>query len=95
MHAQDFFADPAVDRLLAMTVALAAELHVLRDRNRALEGVLRDKGLVAAAEVEAWEPGDLDQVAIDAERELFVRSFMAPLTQAGTTAAPERGGVAP
>ncbi len=81
MHTQSFFADPSVDRLLAMTVALAAEVHILRDRNRALEGVLRDKGLVASAEIEAWQPVAGDQAAIDAERELFVRSISDPLAQ--------------
>ncbi len=34
---QVFFADPALDRLLAVTLTLAAEVHILRDRVRALE----------------------------------------------------------
>jgi hypothetical protein len=81
MHTQTFFADPSVDRLLAMTVALAAEVHILRDRNRALEGVLRDKGLIEAAEIEAWQPAAGDQAASDAERDLFVRSVLDPLAK--------------
>jgi hypothetical protein len=82
MHTQTFFADPSVDRLLAMTVALAAEVHILRDRNRALEGVLRAKGLIDSSEVEAWQPPPGDQGAIDAERELFVRSILDPVASA-------------
>ena len=34
---QTFFADPALDRLLAVTLTLAAEVQILRDRVRALE----------------------------------------------------------
>lgn len=34
---QTFFADPAIDRLLGVTMALAAEVYVLRARLRALE----------------------------------------------------------
>jgi hypothetical protein len=82
MHIQTFFADPSVDRLLAMTVALAAEVHILRDRNRALEGVLRARGLIEEAEIEAWQPAPADQPALDAERERYVRSVLDPVTRA-------------
>ena len=34
---QTFFADPAIDRLLAVTMTLAAEVQMLRDRVRVLE----------------------------------------------------------
>jgi len=34
---QTFFADPAVDRLMGVTMALAAEVYVLRSRLLALE----------------------------------------------------------
>ena len=35
---QTFFQDPAIDRLMAVTMALAAEVYVLRERLRLLEG---------------------------------------------------------
>jgi hypothetical protein len=76
---QDFFADPALDRLVAVTLSLAAELQVLRDRQRALEGVLRARGLDLAAEIEAWEPDPAEQAGIDAERDVFVRQVLEPL----------------
>lgn len=34
---QTFFADPAIDRLMGVTMALAAEVYLLRSRMRALE----------------------------------------------------------
>jgi hypothetical protein len=76
---QNFFADPALDRLVAVTLSLAAEVQVLRDRQRALEGVLRARGLDLAAEIESWEPGPSEQADIDAERDVFVRQVLEPL----------------
>jgi len=35
---QTFFADPAIDRLLGVTMALAAEVYILRERVRELDG---------------------------------------------------------
>lgn len=34
---QTFFADPAIDRLMGVTMALAAEVYMLRSRLRSLE----------------------------------------------------------
>lgn len=76
---QNFFADPALDRLVTVTLSLAAELQVLRDRQRALEGVLRRRGLDLAAEIEAWEPDPAEQADIDTERDVFVRQVLEPL----------------
>jgi hypothetical protein len=80
-HAMDqkFFNDPALDRLVATTIALAAEVRVLRDRQQALEGVLARQGLVAPADIEGWQPDAAGQAAIDAEAERFVRSVLGPL----------------
>lgn len=76
--AQNFFTDPALDRLVAVTLSLAAELQVLRDRQRALEGVLRRRGLDLAAEIEAWEPEETERADIEAERDIFVRQVLEP-----------------
>ena len=78
--AQAFFDDPALDRLVAVTVALAAEVQVLRDRQRALEGVLRRQGVVRLADVEAWQPADeAERAAAEAEADRFVRAVLGPL----------------
>ncbi len=47
---QVFFADPALDRMMGVVMALAAEVFVLRAKIRALEGA-------------APEPGDADAFA--------------------------------
>lgn len=77
--AQTYFDDPAIDRLVAVTLALAAELHVLSDRQRALEGVLRRRGLDLAADIEAWEPDPAERDAIDADRDRYVRALLEPM----------------
>jgi hypothetical protein len=76
---QNFFADPALDRLVAVTLQLAGEVQVLRDRQRALEGVLRRRGLDLAVEIETWQPDEAERAAIDAENDAFVRQVLEPL----------------
>ncbi len=62
---QTFFADPAIDRLLGVTMALAAEVYVLRSRVLAFE---------ARA---AGEPADGSTPDEDAAT--FVARLLAPL----------------
>jgi len=52
---QTFFADPALDRLWAVTLALAAEVFVLRSQVRRLSGASGEKtGDEAAEDAEAF-----------------------------------------
>lgn len=51
-----FFDDPAVDRLLSITMALAGELSVTRERLDTLERLLDAKGVVSRGEVEEYRP---------------------------------------
>ena len=48
---QTFFADPVLDRVMGITMALAAEVYVLRSRLRAVERAQRRAGGGAAADV--------------------------------------------
>jgi hypothetical protein len=77
--AQNYFDDPALDRLVTTTLQLAAEVQVLRDRQRALEGVLKRRGLDLAAEIEAWEPEPSERAEHDAEQDRYVRAVLGPL----------------
>ena len=52
---QYFFDDPDIDRLLSITLALASEVWVLRERLRAVEGLSSSKGVFSDAELEAFE----------------------------------------
>lgn len=75
---QTFFDDPAVDRLLGVVMALATEVYVLRDRQRALERLLDDKGAISRADLDR-EPGAEEIQADEADRQRFVAGLMENL----------------
>lgn len=75
---QQFFDDPAMDRLMGTVMALAQEHYVLRDRVRALESEL--------AKTKALDPAALDQeptpeerAATSIDRADFVDALLKPL----------------
>ena len=75
---QVFFKDPAIDRLMGVTMALATEVYVLRDRLRALETQLMDKGAVDAQSLnQEVAPEVLTQH--QADRDAFVAHLLSPL----------------
>ncbi|MCS6967681.1 MAG: hypothetical protein RMJ44_00850 [Cytophagales bacterium] len=51
-----FFEDPAVERVLNITMAVAGELAVLRERLDTIERLLEAKGILSRAEIEAYRP---------------------------------------
>jgi hypothetical protein len=67
-----YFADPAVDKLLAITVALVGEVSVLRDRLDALERVIERKGLVARELIDSFEPTAAEALEREARRSAYV-----------------------
>lgn len=60
-----FFNDPAVERVLNITMAVATELAVVRERMDTIERLLEQKGLLAKAEIEAFVP---DEAAAEARQ---------------------------
>ncbi len=52
-----YFSDPAIDKLLWMTVSLMEELSVTRDRLDAVERLLERKKTLRRGEVENFVPG--------------------------------------
>ena len=67
-----YFADPAVDKLLSLTLTLASELCVARDRLDALERLLGQRGVVSVAEVDQYEPDAKTAEIRDARRAAFL-----------------------
>jgi hypothetical protein len=53
-----FFADPQVDKVLAITMALAGEVSVLRERLDTIERLLDAKGQVSRHDIEAYRPDE-------------------------------------
>jgi hypothetical protein len=68
-----FFEDPAVERVLNITMAVAGELAVLHERLDTIERLLQQKGILSVAEIEAYEPDD----AAAEERQLWHARYSA------------------
>lgn len=51
-----FFDDPAVERVLNITMAIGMELAVVRERLDSLERILEQKGIMTRAEIEEYQP---------------------------------------
>ena len=77
MKEQTFFADPAIDRLMNVVFGLAAELHTVRTRCRALEDVLVSAGTISPTAVENWKPSPEKQAAADQELQATVKALFA------------------
>jgi len=67
-----FFDDPAVDKLLAITMALLGEVCTLRDRLDAHERLAAARGLFDPAAVDAFEPDAATAQARAAERQAAI-----------------------
>ena len=75
---QVFFKDPAIDRLMGVTMALATEVYVLRDRLRALEAHLAQHGAVDLPSLNQEVAPDA-LAAHQADRDAFVAHLLSPL----------------
>jgi hypothetical protein len=53
-----FFQDPAVERVLNITMSIAGELAVMRERMDTLERLLEAKGIVSKDAIESYVPDD-------------------------------------
>ena len=68
----EYFSDPAIDKLLAIVVALVSEVSVMRDRLETVETLIEEKGVFSRDDIEQFEPS-ADQVAIrDTQREEYL-----------------------
>ena len=75
---QQFFDDPAVDRLMGVLMALATEHCVLRDRVRALESQLAKSGQLDIAALDAG-PDPEQQAGAQADHAAFAEALLKPL----------------
>lgn len=68
-----YFLEPQVERVLAITMAVAQELAVSRQRSDTLERLLKAKGLLADGEIDAFTP----DAQIAAERAMWTQEYIA------------------
>lgn len=67
-----YFDNPECDKLLAMTIAVAGEVAVLRERLDTIERLLEAKGTLTTAEIERYHPDE----KIAAERERWRAEYL-------------------
>lgn len=76
-----YFDDPAIDKVLAITLALAGETAVMRDRMDTIERLLEAGQPVTRAAIDAYLPGEAVRVERDAWREDFLANVLRIVQQ--------------
>lgn len=71
-----FFNDPTSDKLLAMVMALAGEVSVMRDRNDTLERLIEAKGVVNKSEIDTYKPSKEVMLERDAWRQEYLSHIL-------------------
>jgi hypothetical protein len=67
-----YFSDPAIDKLLWITMTLASELSVTRDRLDAVERLLEKKRVLKVEDVDGYEPTPEAEAAREARRQDYL-----------------------
>jgi hypothetical protein len=86
-----FFSDPAVDKVLTMTITLASEVWALRERLSALEGVQVRQGSLSATDVDEYEFTPEQEERIGAQRREFIENLFRVLQETVDSAAAKSG----
>jgi hypothetical protein len=71
-----YFEDPAIDKVLSITMALAGEVAVMRDRMDTIERLLEAGQPVSRAAIEAFVPDQTVRDERDAIREVFLGNVL-------------------
>lgn len=86
----DYFAEPLVGRLFDLVLQMATELHVTRQRLRALEALLVRNGSLAGGAVDGFVPLPDEQQVLDHQRDEFMGRLLRILTESGPAEHPLR-----
>lgn len=69
-----FFDDPAVERIMNITMAIGMELAVVRERMDSMERLLEEKGIMTRAEIENYVPATKD---IETQRQQWHSEYIS------------------
>lgn len=72
-----------LDAVFAMTMELASEMWVMRDRLDTIERLLDEKGTVTKDDIETAQPGKEDAERLASERERFLTRLFEAASRAG------------
>lgn len=67
-----YFADPSIDRVLSITMALAGEVAVMRDRMDSMERLLQETGALDLEKLNGYRPSP----EVQSEREAWRDNFL-------------------
>lgn len=76
-----FFDDPAAEKVLNITMAVAGELAVTRERLDAVERLLEGQGTLQRAAIETFKPDDAANAERDAWRKAYLTRILRVVTQ--------------
>ncbi len=68
--------DPRLDRMFNALVELTAQLYIAKDRVRALESLLVERGVLAAGELDAYRGDEALENLLTKEREALVSAVI-------------------
>lgn len=88
-----FFNDPQIDKLLAIIMALAGEVCVLRERLDTIERLAEVKGLVSRQDIEAYTADETSAAEREQWRAEYLERILRVIDQEKEAAA--SGGTAP
>jgi hypothetical protein len=71
-----YLGDPKLDKMLGAIVELTAQLYVAKDRERVLEQLLIEKGILTAAELEQYKSSPEFDAEMQKEREELLRAVI-------------------
>lgn len=74
-----YFSDPAIDKLLWMTVTMMEELSVTRDRLDAIERLLARKRVLKIEDIERFVPSERDERERQTRRSAYVDRVLRTL----------------
>lgn len=76
-----YFEDPAIDKVLSITMALAGEVAVLRDRVDTIERLAETNQPISRAAVDSYQPDETVRAERDAWRETFLSVVLRTVHQ--------------
>jgi hypothetical protein len=76
-----YFKDPAIDKLLSITLALTGEVAVMRDRIDTLERMLEAKQPITRSAIDNFQPTTEIRAARDAWRDAFLDVVLRSVRQ--------------
>lgn len=86
-----FFSDPAIDKVLNITITLASEVWALRERLSALEGVQVRQGSLSATEIDDYEFTPEQEERLGAQRRELIENLFRVLQETVDAAAAASG----